>query len=477
MSAIGSRVGESARPGARVSRAGRGSQCAGVRAAAAAALVAAGLGVACAPAPEAPRHLLLVTIDTLRADQLGAYGSDRGLTPNLDRFASGATLFERAYAPAPFTLASIAALLTARYPEEVGIETNYSAVAGDVPTLATWLSAHGFETRAAVSNVVLDRSSGLDRGFARYDDELRERERVRPLPERTAEATTDAALALQAGAPHDAPLFLWVHYQDPHGPYTPPPGYREAQLAAERERVGDAELPLARGDRGVGGIPRYQALDGHRDVAFYRAGYAGEIRWVDEQIGRLLSELDARGFLDRAVAIVTADHGEGLGEGDYWFSHGEFLYPPQLRVPLIVSRPGGRGERRSDVASLLDVAPTAAALLGVDPVATADGLRGRDLFAAGASRGAESLYVSTLATSSVPRFGLVRGRDLLLVGDGARRVVAAGDEDASAADPDALARELAALRASLSSRAPVQRAFAEGDLQRLRALGYAEPAP
>src|SRR5262245_33163745 len=268
-----------------------------VRAPILAALCLAGCG-----GEPAPRLFLLVSVDTLRADRLGAYGSDRGLTPRIDALARESELFRAAYAPASHTLPSIAALWTGRLPQEVGVVDNLSRLAPGAPTLAAELAERGFATAAVVSNWVLRRSSGLDAGFAVYDDELPHRESAREVPERSAGATTDAALQLveQCAAEPARRCLVWAHYQDPHGPYTPPAGGRELHLARERaESDGRRLLPLLSGPFGAGGIPSYQALGDEREVAFYRAGYDAEIAYLDTEVGRLLDGLRERGLYDR----------------------------------------------------------------------------------------------------------------------------------------------------------------------------------
>ncbi len=299
----------------------------------------------------APPDVLLVTVDTLRADHLGAYGSRLGLTPRLDALASESVVFERAYAPSSYTLPSMVALLTGRWPEEAGVDYNTHRL-GDVETLAERLHASGWRTGAVVSNYVLGPRSGLQRGFEHYDVELDARERVRGLLERTARGTTDAALSMLdrlLEAPR-RPVFLWIHYQDPHGPYTPPPGFRERQLpAARREPGGRRRLPVA-GEDGFGGIPPYQLLPGGRgEVGFYRAGYRGEIAHVDEQIGRLLDGVAARVGRGGVSLVFAADHGEALGESDLWFAHGERLIEPLVRVPLWVRFAGGARPARAPI--------------------------------------------------------------------------------------------------------------------------------
>ena len=267
---------------------------------------------------------------------------------------------------------------------------------------------------------MLRANSGLARGFERYDDELPVVEATRKWPERIAAATTDAALRALDGE-FDGPCLLWVHFQDPHGPYTPPDGLRERYLERERERP-DGRRRLRIG--GPGGIPGYQVLRGEREVAFYRAGYDAEVAYVDEQLGRLLEGLRTRALLDRSLVVFTADHGESLGEHDYWFAHGELLTEEQVRVPLIVHLPGLPPGRRQDLASLVDLWPTLAERLlsGAPP----GPVSGRSLLSEGAESADSELYLATLSGSLTPRFGLIDPEFNMTVrwtidGDGALR--------------------------------------------------------
>src|SRR5689334_3975070 len=190
------------------------------------------------------RLVLLVSVDTLRADRLGAYGSTLGLTPRLDRFASEGVVFETTYAAASFTLPSLGALLTSRYPEEIGIAGNSTVLAAGAPVLAGALGNRGFRTAAVVSNYVLRPASGFGAGFETYDATFPQREALRPVPERTAPETTAAALrALDAlRATGGDRLFLWVHYQDPHGPYAPPDALRSRALEMENKAADAAHV-------------------------------------------------------------------------------------------------------------------------------------------------------------------------------------------------------------------------------------------
>ncbi len=433
--------------------------------------------------PGPPRLLLLISVDTLRVDRLGAYGSERGLTPNLDRLAERSLVFEAAYAPASFTLPSVATLLTGRYPDEIGIFNNRSTLAAGLPTLATELGARGFRTHAVVSNFVLRRGSGIAAGFDSFDDEMSSVEARRNMPERSAGPTTQAALdALEScSADPQRPCFLWVHYQDPHGPYTPPEALRRRYLG--RERAVGAEprtLPVRPGPIGLGGIPSYQYLPEHREVAWYLAGYDGEVRHTDEEIGRLLRAVEEKGLAESGWIVFVADHGESLGEDDYWFSHGRRLSEPLVRVPLLVAAPQLAPGRRDDVVGLVDLFPTLLTALAGSPPDRE--LAGRDLLADGAAGGSSSVYLSALGGDELPRYGVVEGRFKLVVrersGGEQRRLSVRGRDGVNlASSAPGETRRLRELLRELRSRyrgaeiAPVQSLSPE-ESRALEALGY-----
>jgi arylsulfatase len=432
-----------------------------------------------------PRLVLLLSVDTLRADRLGAYGSERGLTPRLDALAAESLVFDAAYAPTSHTLPSVAALLSGRYPEELGVWSNASRLPAGTPTLAGAFREAGFRTAAVVSNWVVRRQSGLDAGFEHYDDRLPQLEAARAMPERLAADTSDAALAaLDACLPDAAArCFLWVHYQDPHGPYTPPAGARERHLARELAVPdGARRLPILASNFGLGGIPHYQALDGETRVAFYRAGYDAEVEALDAELGRLLDGLRERGLGPSAVVVFTADHGESLGEDDYWFGHGELLSEPLVRVPLFLRVPGEAPRRRGDLVSLVDLLPTLTRRCLGAPADPA--LPGRALLEPGAEGAASSPYLSALRGADVRRLGLVEGElKYLAEWDGERqraRLVRRGDEsvDLTAAAPHVSARLREKL---LRLHERYHRVEAESlqslvDERQLEALGYAEPS-
>jgi arylsulfatase A-like enzyme/tetratricopeptide (TPR) repeat protein len=289
------------------------------------------LAVATTPPP----NLLLVTIDTLRADRLGAYGYAAIDTPATDRLAREGILFEDATVQVPQTRPSHASILTGRLPYEHGIRDNYSPPLNPrLPTLATTLRGKGYRTAAFIGSYALASISGLDRGFELYDEPFSEggkRTAVYTRPERPAAEVVDSTLTWLR-RPRTGPFFAWVHLYDPHSPYVPPAPF--AGRYAERP-------------------------------------YDGEVAYSDAQVGRLLDFLDRQGLRGRTLVVVTADHGEGLGE------HGEdehlmFVYDSTLRVPLIVSWPGTlpSGIRLGGQFRSVDLLPTLLDLMGLPPVPT-----------------------------------------------------------------------------------------------------------
>jgi arylsulfatase A-like enzyme/Flp pilus assembly protein TadD len=298
-------------------------------------VLAASLGAA-PPAPTEIRpNVVLLTLDTTRADHLGAYGAAYAHTPALDALAARGTRFARVDTAAPITLPSHSTLLTGLLPPRTGVRDNGTFVlSAKVTTLAERLRAAGYDTRAVVSAVVLARRHGLDRGFRVYDDDLGAGYSAGTLvSERRAEQTTAAALiALRDLRP---PFFLWVHYYDPHEEYRPPQRF--------------ADLPSLRADP-------------HRL-------YDGEIAYMDEQIGVLLAHLPAQ-----TVVAAVGDHGEMLGEHGE-LTHGLLPYRGARRVPLLLAGPGvPAGRVDSCLARTADVTPTLLALAQVaTPAGSFDG--------------------------------------------------------------------------------------------------------
>jgi arylsulfatase len=446
--------------------------------------LAIGLGVfGCAP-PEPPAHLVLISVDTLRADRLGVYGNPLDLTPAIDRLAEGCTRFDAAYAAAPVTLPSTAALMTSRHPEELGITGNHTRLRLEAVTLAEWLHEAGWRTGAVVGAYVLRPAAGIHQGFDEFDAHFPQKEAVRKAPERIASTTTVAALEMLdrfTEAPQK-PLFLWVHYQDPHGPYTPPEPVRAADLEWEREEPdGRKKLSRSRTWAGRGTIPIYQYIAPQREAAWYRAAYDGEVRFMDREVGRLLEGLEAAGVRDRALVVFTADHGENLGEHNYWFSHGELLSEPSLRIPLLVCVPGQSSHARTDTVSILDVTPTVLARLGLPSLA---GARGRDLSAnTNPAAKPAAIFSTTSEASRRPSAGLVAGKyKYVRASEAPNRSEALYElpddtTDRAASLPDVLEDVRARFDrwyGELSPSEPQQQQLSPEEREALEALGYGE---
>lgn len=314
--------------------------------------------------------VILITVDTLRADHLGCYGYPKQTSVNLDRFASEALLFEKCFSHAPITSSSLASLLSGFLPHETEVYENWPLPA-EVETLPEIIGTLGYKTVAVVSNPVLH-DTGWSECFSVYDDRMDSVELVRRRPERIAEDTTNRTIKLLKRF-HKNPLFLWVHYQDPHGPYTPPARYGKMFYDQGRK---PRNLKINSTLSGRGGIPSYQKLGEHTDFYYYLAQYDGEIRYWDEHFGRLIEAMKTTGLYDDALLILSSDHGEDIGQREYFFSHGENLYNSLIHVPLIIKFGNQCSGRKPHFVQHLDIAPTILELIGKKPDLP---LRGCDL--------------------------------------------------------------------------------------------------
>lgn len=302
----------------------------------------------------APPSLLLITIDTLRADHVSAYGYPWPTSPTLDALAADGVYFDRMFSPLPETAPSCASLLTGRWPAQLEMRGNGDPLDGRFKTLARLLQDAGYDTAAFVSGYpLIRRLSALDRGFDLYDDNMPDARGQTPGVQRSAEKTTAVALAWLRGR-RSQPFFAWVHYYDPHGDYAPGPAH-EALFA---DRSPGLTVPLA-------SVPRYQQRGDETDAAVFIGRYDGEIRRVDDQIARLLEQLEDAGQRENTLVVITADHGESLTEHGYFFDHGNELYLPSARVPFILSGPGvpRRAEPVEGITRTVDILPTLLALL------------------------------------------------------------------------------------------------------------------
>jgi arylsulfatase A-like enzyme len=448
-------------------------------------LVAPLLGLAgCAlDEPTAHPSVLLVTVDTLRADYLHSYGFPLETTPHIDALAERGVVFERAIAAATLTAPAHASIMTGLYARQhsIGVRNGDTRLEG-VTTLAEQFLAAGYETAAFVSNVVLRRRTGLDRGFESYDDEL-----VRGEINRKAYFERNAAdtgrLALQwLGERSERPFFLWVHLQDPHGPYTPPDEWR-GRVGEHPLRV-TRPLKLLSDNIGPTGIPAYQALGEERLPAVYAARYAEEIMYADVWVGKVVAAAEQASGEYGLVTLFTADHGESMGERGWFFQHGQSTTPDLARVPFIVSAPDVEPGRLADLVSHVDVAPTLLELAGVPAIAQSSGTS-----LAGLVRTREALPERTLYCDTDGEAGAYQGSRFTRVGGSiasdrmtdvvrplqveSLRIIEGGVWQSD--DVDVVARE--ALLRYIEARAPLVAAdqMEPEHIERLRALGYLPP--
>jgi len=292
------------------------------------------------------RNVILISIDTCRADHLGCYGYPRKITPNIDALAKEAVVFENAICSVPITLPSHTTMLTGTTSLYHRVHDNTNYYVGEYnESVAEILAASGYETGAVVSTAILDSGYGLDRGFGSYSDDFGPRGKGKPAVEQRGGRAS--RLAGKWLAEHGSEkFFLFLHYYDPHLLYDPPE-------------------PFA--------------------TIFRDEPYAGEIAYVDYCIGRLVEKLKLLGLYDKTAIIITADHGEMLGEhGEK--THAYFVYQSAIKVPLIIKLPGSRkGRRIGSTVGLVDIAPTICGLLGVG---SGSAMQGKDL--SGYVRGTES---------------------------------------------------------------------------------------
>jgi len=307
-------------------------------------------------------NVLLITIDTLRADHLGCYGADKAETFSIDRLASDGVLFEHAETSAPVTLPAHASILTGTYPAYHGVRNNGTYRLGPrAHTLAEVLHTYSYHTGAVVSGYPLVTRFGLSQGFDSYDDRL-PAEKLRQLGFRERKAEEVARSGLSWIAENSGQrFFLWLHFFDPHAPYVPPSPYAEH---------------------------------------FSRSPYDGEIAYVDRQVGRVLEELRRRDLSEKTLVILVSDHGEGLGDhGEA--THGVFLYESTLRVPMILSLPGvlPGGKRVATPVRTIDLMPTVLRLVDLPEP---EDLQGTSLLPLTTRRPAD-LLLKSLSESILPR--------------------------------------------------------------------------
>ncbi|MHC5094576.1 MAG: sulfatase-like hydrolase/transferase, partial [Planctomycetota bacterium] len=309
------------------------------------------------------RHIVLISMDTTRADYLSCYGYQHKTTPNIDAVAAEAVRFEQAIAPIPLTLPSHSTMLTGTIPPYHGIHDNLNYMLADSNlTLAEMLKASGYTTGGIISSYVLEDGFGLGQGFDTYDDEFDEIDNQLGAERRGGEVSAHAIKWLDENRDED--FFLFLHYYDPHSPYDPPEPYRGlfGSIAAA-EAIGLTDNTSLTAD-----------TDEKKKV--FKLTYAEELAYTDHCIGQVINKLKSLDLYDSTLLIITGDHGEAFGEREE-MGHGYYIYQESIHVPLIVKLPGQQTAKTvSGAVGLIDITPTVCSLLGIE---APQYIQGRDL--------------------------------------------------------------------------------------------------
>jgi len=449
--------------------------------------------------PRGAPRVVVYLVDTLRRDRLGVYGYDKPTSPRLDALARDCAVFERAYAPAPWTLPSVVSLLTSQDPLAHGVFTRGQRADANTRSLAEALHGRGWRTAGFVTNPFAGRASGLDRGYDRF--------------EAVADQAVDAAsVAEWLDEARGTPAFAYVHSTEPHKPYKSPQRFRErlGDVSKQRRQQLNRQVRIlhhltnwdfrrqqAKGETRNDAQQvrlRRELAKGAAELSMF---YDAEVAWADDNLGRLVDALHENGTWSSTLLVFISDHGEEIFEhGDV--SHGQSLYAELVRVPMVICHPGGLGAgRRIDaVVSLLDVMPTVLAHAGLPT----DGLAGHDLTPL--LRGVDGAGDARVTSVRVnrhkysPATEAQRGAVNVAVTDGRWRGIwnvqgdtvelydtdadpgeqrdRAGDDPERAAALGALARQWAAGRwpTDLQLEASKTEAMDEETIRRLRAIGY-----
>jgi arylsulfatase A-like enzyme len=434
---------------------------------------------ACDSSPRYP-NIFLITADTLRADHLSSRGYPRATTPALDAFAENAWDFRNAITVIPKTGPSLTTMFTGWHPEEHKVRSNFEAIPSSIVTLAQRLQASGYYTAAFVGNEVLRGHKGYARGFDLYQLQI------------LGDGVNEVWEAFEAwtAQPNREPVFVWLHFLDPHGPYSPTREFEDLFIADEWAQS-DARVSLKpvnqaadNANKVLGAIPRYQIRSGEDRVAAYVARYDAEIRYMDTAFARVLDRLRGLGLYDDSVIVFTSDHGESLGEHDFYFEHGWFAYDASLRIPLLIKQPHqSKGRRVSEQVTNLDFLPTLLSLAGQPPAA---GLAGRDLL--GPLQAGEPVLIQNSNRYPEKYYGARDGswKYLVNIRNGVEelydlRADPAETRNVLEREPEVAQRLRGRLEGgmkALISKGVIAPEMGEADdeetLRRLRALGYAE---
>jgi choline-sulfatase len=412
-------------------------------------LLGPSLLVSCSRGRPAIRNVLLISIDTLRADHLSAYGFPRPTTPNIDAVAREGVLFKTVYTPVPMTLPAHVSMLTGTLPPTHGLRDNLlSRLPEGSVTLAEMLKARGFATGAVVSSFVLDRRFGTGQGFDSYDDRFQAVHKIGDLSERKGDEATRVAREW-LDEHKDRPFFFFLHLYDPHDPYQPPEPFAS----------------------------RWKAHP-----------YEGEVAFADHCLGQVLEKLRQLGLYDSTLVVITGDHGEMLGEHGE-LNHGFFIYEGALRVPLVFRVPHAKAAARQVElpVSLIDIVPTVLSLVGAEVPQEVQGMDLSPWLAGrGAGGGARPLYAETVTPTRYYGANSLLG----VIADGWKYIETTRPElydlrndpaeavnllERQPARAEALGRSLVAILAAAGRApgpAPPPAALDEESRQRLAALGY-----
>ncbi len=441
-----------------------------------AALLEAGVSTS-VPTPEPkPRNLLLVVVDTLRYDAGEADSREPDAAIPAPLRARGRH-FRNAIAGGNWTLPSMTTLMTGRRASESGIVMDGSESEIKVPTLAERLQGAGFRTSAVVSNIAASAAaSHLDRGFERFDRRTTAKELNREYGTRNATQTTDAAIhELDALSKQDGPWFLWVHYLEPHGPYVPPEKYLKPPPRGGRP------LPIASGDAAPRGkLPRYQQIPSCRGRNDYLARYQANARYALFEAGRFLSHGYDSGEHAETVVVFTSDHGEFLGEENYWFQHGQRIDPALVHVPLVIAtEPREPETEEKRFVGNIDLIAT---LLPLVARRAAPDTEGEDLFDLPAKRRLP-LLTEMINVHGRMEVGAVLG-ETIVVRSNVEPVAEfrwnGSTWEAGSPDPESLREAEEAIRPDMEAirtRVPKAGNFSSEELRRLKALGYLSNEP
>ena len=406
-------------------------------------------------------NVVFISVDTLRADHLGAHGFHRNTTPNLDRLAEQSLLFEDLLCEQPQTGPSAISMLASRPPRVTGAIRNGVPLPPGTPTAPMIFESAGYQTAAIVSNWNLKpKLSGLERGFQHYDADFGKGLFGREKHEMVADEVTDRALAWLARRDTARPMFFWVHYMDPHAPYKKKRGFEDQLGAGKKTRGRHIDPPAER--------------------------YQTEVAFTDQQIGRLLAALPE----EDTYIVFTADHGESLGEHGEW-GHSRFLYQTTMHIPLFVHGPGITSGRSAAPVRGIDIGPT---LLGLAGLNAPESMQGQNLQAAlpapGTPRAVETYggdvpkgedVRNALATRPPDRQAIVAGGWKFIRNEGGSRELYdlandPGEETNRIAEhperADALEAQLEAWHQETPRNQSTAEDLSEQDLRMLEAQGY-----